>query len=245
MTLLYIFVFSALGSIGAVAAAATLLLLPSRWSDRFVPVLVIYAIGILLGAALLGMIPNAARFLPLHTVMAYVVSGIIAFYILESFLLWRHCHEAECQFHHATEPLILIGDAFHNFVDGILLASAFMISTTAGITAAFAVIAHEIPQEVGDFSILLQSGYSRDKALLYNALSSSTTMAGALLGYFTMSLIKQITPYILCISAASFLYIALADLIPNRRTKRDALQLTAELILIILGILTIWLFHRN
>lgn len=245
MTLLYILVFSALGSIGAVTAAAIVLILPNKWSGRFVPVLVSYAIGTLLGAALLGMIPHAVEHLSAHTVMFYVLIGVIGFYILESLMLWRHCHEENCQFHSAAGSLILIGDAFHNFVDGILISSAFMVSTSAGITASLAVIAHEIPQEVGDFSILLHSGYSRGKAFFYNALSSSTTMIGALLGYFMMTAIRQIAPYILCVSAASFLYIALADLIPSRRQKRDLYDLTIELILIAAGVLTIWLFHRH
>jgi zinc and cadmium transporter len=245
MTLLYILVFSVLGSIGAVTAAAILLILPSKWSERFVPVLVSYAIGTLLGAALLGMIPHALIHLPAHTVMISVLSGLIAFYVLESFMLWRHCHEKDCQFHYATGSLILIGDAFHNFVDGILIASAFMVSTSVGITASLAVIAHEIPQEAGDFSILLHSGYNRSKAFFYNSLSSSTTMIGALLGYFTMTAIRQITPYILCVSAASFLYIALADLIPNRRQKSNLYGVAIELTLIAAGVLTIWLFHQH
>lgn len=246
MILLYILVFSALGSIGAVTVAAIVLILPSKWSERFIPVLVSYAIGTLLGAALLGMIPHAVKHLSAHTVMFSVLAGIIAFYILESFMLWRHCHEKDCQFHSAAGSLILIGDAFHNFVDGVLIASAFMVSTSAGITASLAVIAHEIPQEAGDFSILLHSGYSRGKAFFYNSLSSSTTMIGALLGYFSMSGIRQLAPYILCISAASFLYIALADLIPDRRQKRNLSDVAIELVLIAAGVLTIWLFlHQH
>jgi zinc and cadmium transporter len=245
MTLLFILVFSALGSIGAVAVAAVVLIIPEKCTGRVLPVLVSYAIGTLLGAALLGMIPHAVEHLPAHTVMFSVLAGIIGFYILESFMLWRHCHEEDCQFHSAAGSLILIGDAFHNFVDGILIASAFMVSTSAGITAALAVIAHEIPQEAGDFSILLHSGYGRGKAFFYNALSSSTTIIGALLGYFMMSGIRQLAPYILCISAASFLYIALADLIPSRRQKRNLSVLAIELALITAGVLTIWLFHRH
>jgi zinc and cadmium transporter len=245
MTLFYILLFSVLGSIGAVSLAAVVLIIPGKWSDQFVPLLVNYAIGTLLGAALLGMIPHAVEHLPAHTVMFFVLFGIIAFYILESFMLWRHCHQKDCPVHSAAGSLILIGDAFHNFVDGILIASTFMVSISAGLVASLAVIAHEIPQEVGDFSILLHSGYSRSKAFFYNALSSSTTIIGALLGYFMITEIKQIAPYMLCISAASFLYIALADLIPSRRQKRDLRALVVELILIAAGVLTIWLFHRH
>jgi zinc and cadmium transporter len=245
MTLFYILLFSILGSIGAVSLAAVVLVIPGKWSDQLVPLLVNYAIGTLLGAALLGMIPHAVEHLSAYTVMFFVLFGIVAFYILESFMLWRHCHQKDCPVHSAAGSLILIGDAFHNFVDGILIASTFMVSISTGLVASLAVIAHEIPQEVGDFSILLHSGYSRSKAFFYNALSSSTTIIGALLGYFMITEIRRIAPYMLCISAASFLYIALADLIPSRRQKRDLRALVVELILIAAGVLTIWLFHRH
>jgi zinc and cadmium transporter len=234
-----IFVFAALGSLGAIAAAGIILLLPERLARRLVPHLISYAIGTLLGAALLGMIPHALQDLPARTVMATILMGLVGFFILESLVLWRHCHEHDCPVHGTSGILILIGDAFHNFVDGLVIASAFLVSAPMGVAASLAVIAHEIPQEAGDFAILLHSGYSRRKALLLNSLSASTTLLGAWLGYAGLQAFGAASPFILCISAASFLYIALADLIPSRRGKKGIKDLTIELSLIAAGVATI------
>lgn len=235
----YIFVFAALGSLGAVAAAGIILALPERLTRRLVPHLISYAIGTLLGAALLGMIPHALHDLSARRVMATVLLGLVGFYILESLVLWRHCHEHDCPIHGAGGILILIGDAFHNFVDGLVIASAFLVSVPMGVAASLAVIAHEIPQEAGDFAILMHSGYSRRKALLLNSLSASTTLLGAWLGYVGLQAFGFAAPYILCVSAASFLYIALADLIPSRRKKKGIKDLIIELSLIAAGVATI------
>jgi zinc and cadmium transporter len=239
----YIFVFAALGSLGAVAAAGIILALPERLTRRLVPHLISYAIGTLLGAALLGMIPHALHDLSARRVMATVLAGLVGFFLLESLVLWRHCHEHNCPVHGTSGILILIGDAFHNFVDGLVIASAFLASVPMGIAASLAVIAHEIPQEAGDFAILLHSGYSRKKALLLNSLSASTTLVGAWVGYAGLQAFGAAAPFILCVSAASFLYIALADLIPARRGKKGIRDLIIELSLIAAGVATISLFQ--
>ena len=238
-TVTYIFVFAVLGSLGAIAAAGVILALPERLTRRLVPHLISYAIGTLLGAALLGMIPHALESLAAGSVMATVLAALIGFFVLESLVLWRHCHERDCPVHGTSGILILVGDAFHNFVDGLVIASAFVASVPVGVTASLAVIAHEIPQEAGDFGILLNSGYSRRKALVLNALSASTTLAGALLGYVGIQALRAVAPYVLCVSAASFLYIALADLIPGRRGRKGLAALVVELVLIAAGVLTI------
>lgn len=238
-----IFIFAALGSLGAVVAAGIILVLPERLMRRLVPHLISYAIGTLLGAALLGMIPHALQDLPARNVMGTVLAGLITFFILESMVLWRHCHEKDCPVHGTSGTLILVGDAFHNFVDGLVISAAFLASAPMGIAASLAVIAHEIPQEAGDFAILLHSGYSRRKALLLNLLSASTTMVGAWVGYAGLQAFGSAVPYILCISAASFLYIALADLIPARRGGKGLTAVAIELFLIVAGIATITLFQ--
>jgi len=238
-TATYIFVFAVLGSLGAIAAAGVILALPERLARRLVPHLISYAIGTLLGAALLGMIPHALESLAAGPVMATVLAGLVGFFVLESLVLWRHCHERDCPVHGTSGILILVGDAFHNFVDGLVIASAFVASVPVGVTASLAVIAHEIPQEAGDFGILLNSGYSRRKALVLNALSASTTLVGALLGYVGIQALRAVAPYVLCVSAASFLYIALADLIPGRRGRKGLAALVVELVLIAAGVLTI------
>jgi zinc and cadmium transporter len=245
MILALILGFAALGSIGAIVVVAGGLFVSKRVTDAMVPHLVSYAVGTLLGAAFIGMIPRAAEQLAVPTLMLAVLAGLIAFYVLERIVIWRHCHEEHCQTHTTTAVLILVGDAFHNLVDGIVIAAAFLTSVPLGISTSLAVIAHEIPQEAGDFGILLQAGYSRRKAFLCNALSSSTTLFGAVLGYAGMSALKPVVPYVLAVSAASFIYIALADLIPGRRAQAGAGALALELALLLLGLLTIWMFHAH
>jgi zinc and cadmium transporter len=235
----WIVVFSLLGSIGAIAGAGLLLAFPAMIRQMVVPHLISYASGTLLGAAFLGMIPNGLRTLEASLMLMSVLGGLVVFFILEKLVIWRHCHEQDCEVHSQAAPLILIGDAFHNFVDGVVIAAAFLTSIPLGITASIAVIAHEIPQEVGDFAILLESGYSRTQALLLNTLSAASTLPGAVLAYFWLAEARSMMPYVLAISAASFIYIALADLIPGlhrRVSLASALQQTA---LLILGIVTI------
>jgi len=238
-TPVWIFICAMLGSFGAVAAAGIMLVLPERLMRWLIPHLVSYAIGTLLGAALLGIIPHALEALSARAVMTTVLAGMIGFFVLESLVLWRHCHEQNCPIHSTSGILILVGDAFHNFVDGLVIASSFLGSVPLGFTATLAVIAHEIPQEAGDFGILLHSGYSRGKAFLFNMLSASPTLVGALLGYAGIQALRAAAPYVLSISAASFLYIALADLIPGRRGRKGLAALVSELILIGVGVLTV------
>lgn len=231
--------FSVLGSVGAIAGAALLLVFPDTIRRRLVPVLISYASGTLLGAAFLGMIPAAIQNAEASKVLATVLLGMVMFFILEKLVIWRHCHQHKCEVHSQAGPLILIGDAFHNFVDGILIAAAFLTSIPLGITAAIAVIAHEVPQEIGDFAILLESGYSRTRAMVLNTLSAATTIPGAILTYFWLASAEELMPYVLAISASSFIYIATADLIPSlhkRASPGDSLQQT---LLLIIGIGTI------
>jgi zinc and cadmium transporter len=235
----YIFFFAALGSLGAVAVAGIIMVLPERATRWLVPHLISYAIGTLLGAALLGMIPHALETLNAGSAMITVLIGLVGFFVLESLVLWRHCHEHDCPVHGTSGILILVGDAFHNFVDGLVIASAFIASPSVGVTASLAIIAHEIPQEAGDFAILLHAGYSRRKAIILNSLAASTTMLGALAGYMSMQTLRFLTPYVLCVSAASFLYIALADLIPGRRGRKGIGEMGVELVLVAAGIATI------
>jgi zinc and cadmium transporter len=235
----WIIVFSLLGSIGAIAGAGLLLAFPAMIRRMVVPYLISYASGTLLGAAFLGMIPNGLRTLEASLMLMSVLGGLVMFFILEKLVIWRHCHEQDCEVHSQAAPLILIGDAFHNFVDGVVIAAAFLTSIPLGITVSIAVIAHEIPQEVGDFAILLESGYSRTRALMLNTLSAASTLPGAVLAYFWLAEARSMMPYVLAISAASFIYIALADLIPSlhrRASLAGSLQQTA---LLILGIATI------
>jgi zinc and cadmium transporter len=237
--LVWVVVFSLIGSVGAVLGAGLFLLSPDRARERLIPCLLSYATGTLLGAAFLGMIPQSLAVAEPETVSATVLAGIILFFLLEKIAIWRHCHERDCEVHASAGPLILIGDAFHNFVDGLVIASAFLAGIPLGIAASLAVIAHEVPQEVGDFAILLDSGYQRGRALLYNALSSVTTVPGAIVGFFYLNAARDLIPYVLAVSAASFIYIAVADLVPGLHRSVGLRASVGQAVLIVLGIATV------
>ncbi|MBK7951324.1 MAG: ZIP family metal transporter [Deltaproteobacteria bacterium] len=242
--LLWIVGFCLLG-LGAVAGSASMLMLPDRIRRVLVPSLTSYAAGTLLGAAFLGMIPAALAGAPARSVSSTLLAGMVLFFVLEKGVRWHHCHEDHCEVHGSAGPLILIGDAFHNFVDGVVITAAFMTDLSLGIATALAVIAHEIPQELGDFAILLESGYGRREALLWNGLSSMTTLIGGVVAYIGLESIRESVPFILALSAASFLYIATADLIPGLHRQVSFGASLRQLILLLAGIGTILLFHRG
>jgi zinc and cadmium transporter len=237
-------IFALLGSAGAMLGAALLLAFPDGMRRRLLPGLLAYATGTLLGAAFLGMLPNALSQAPALDVSATVLAGLIAFFLLEKLVLWRHCHDGDCDVHgHVGGRLILIGDAFHNFVDGVVIAAAFLVSPALGVATALAVIAHEIPQEVGDFAILLHSGLSRTRAFGYNLLSSLATLPGVLAGWFWLDEMRGAIPYVLAISAASFIYIAVADLVPGLHSQVGVRAMLVQVALMLAGIATIAFFR--
>ena len=244
MLLGWIIAFSILGSVGAIAGAALLLLFPEGTRRTLLPCLLSYATGTLLGAAFLGMIPHALQQATPVAISGTVLVGIVLFFVLEKIVIWRHCHDTECEVHSSAGPLILIGDAFHNFVDGFVIAAAFLTSVPLGIAASLAVIAHEIPQEVGDFAILLENGYSRTRALILNSLSSLTTLPGAVIAYFFLGATREAVPFILALSAASFIYIAIADLVPSLHRQTGLKATLMQFVLMLAGIGTIAIFQR-
>jgi zinc and cadmium transporter len=229
---------SLLGSLGGLLVASGLLLFPDSVRARLIPWLVSYAVGALLGVALLALLPEALGVLPSTYVFQAVLGGILLFFVLEKLVLWRHCHTDECEVHGAAASLVLIGDAFHNFVDGAMIGSAVLTSLPLGVSTALAVAAHEVPQEVGDFAVLLHSGYSRRRALLLNVLSGISGVAGALLAVLVVESAPRAKPYLLCIAAASFLYVAMADLIPDLHSGRIEGSAFRQLALVALGIAT-------
>lgn len=243
MLLTLIIVFSVLGSVGAIAGAALLLFFQEGTRKTLLPCLLSYAIGTLLGAAFLGMIPHALQQATPIAISGTVLVGIVLFFVLEKIVIWRHCHDTECEVHSSAGPLILIGDAFHNFVDGFVIAAAFLTSVPLGVAASLAVIAHEIPQEVGDFAILLENGYSKTRALILNSLSSLTTLPGAVIAYFYLGATREAVPFILALSAASFIYIAVADLVPSLHRQAGLKAALMQFVLILAGIGTIAIFQ--
>ena len=239
MILTMIILFCIAGSAVSVGLAGTVLLMKKEHLGRFTSYAVVYALGTLLGAAFFGMIPGALARLPYDRALMAVLGGIIGFYLLEKMTIWRHCHENDCDVHSQEGTLILIGDSLHNFVDGVAIAAAFMASIPLGIATSLAVIAHEVPQEVGDFAILIESGFSRARAFTYNLISSLSALAGGILTYYLIGPLQYLVPYLLSVSAASFIYIALADLVPARRSRDAFGNPVVETGLILLGVGTI------
>lgn len=244
-TLSWIIAVSLAGGLLSVVAAAALSV--SLGTQR-VGMFISYAIGALLGAAFLEILPHALEHGEPHRMAATVLFGILLFFVLEKLVLWRHCHHDHCEAHEAHAPshdhgrsgmLILVGDTFHNFVDGILIAAAFVENTELGIVTALAIIAHEIPQELGDYLILLHSGYSRVRALAFNLLSSLATLVGAMLAYFALSELQEWVPTLLGLAAASMIYVAVADLIPSLHKRTELKATIQQVVLIALGIASI------
>jgi zinc and cadmium transporter len=243
MLLWWILGFSVLGSVGAICGAAVVLLAPESLRKRLLPCLLSYATGTLLGAAFLGMIPTALGLAAPTQVSATILAGLVMFFVLEKLVVWRHCHDEDCEEHTGAAPVIMLGDAFHNLLDGVAIAAAFLTSVPLGIAAGLAVVAHEVPQEVGDFAILLHSGYSRGRAFAYNLLSSATALPGALLGYVYLDAVRRLTPYFLAVSAASFIYVAMADLVPHLHQQVGPRSTALQAVLILAGIATIALLR--
>ena len=242
--LLWIVAASIVGGVLSVLCAA-LFALHAR--IQWINSLVSYAIGALLGAVFLNILPEAIEAgSSAAAVSGTVLVGIMLFFTLEKLLLWRHCHHNHCEAHKPdahgrSGTMIMVGDTFHNFVDGVIIAAAFLTDINLGIVTALAIIAHEIPQEVGDFLILLHSGYSKMQALYVNLLSSLAMLAGGVLAYFTLQSAQSVVPTLLALAASSMIYVAVADLIPglHKRTQlRDTLQ---QVVLIALGIGSIFL----
>ncbi|HET9700606.1 MAG TPA: ZIP family metal transporter [Burkholderiales bacterium] len=249
--LAWIVAASLLGGVLSLAGAAALAI-SARAS--WVPMLISYAIGALLGAVFLNILPEALELAASPgQLTATVLFGILLFFVLEKLVLWRHCHQESCEAHDPAGPrgaahdhgrsgmMIMVGDTFHNFVDGVIIAAAFLANTQLGIVTALAIIAHEIPQEVGDFLIMLHSGYTRRQALLFNLLSSTATLVGGVMAYHALQDMQDMVPPLLGLAAASMIYVAVADLIPGLHRRPELGATLQQVSLITLGIGSVWL----
>ncbi len=219
--------------------ASAILLLPETARSKLVPWLISYAVGALLGVSLLAILPEALETIPPVRAFSTLLAGILLFFVLEKLVLWRHCHTHDCEVHDSAVPMVLIGDAFHNFVDGAVIGAAVMTSPSLGVSSAIAVSAHEIPQEMSDFAILLHAGYSRGRALLINGLSVIAGAAGALLAVLAFDVVPALLPYSLALAASSFLYVAMADLIPGLHRARTDASSFRQVVLVGLGVATV------
>ena len=226
------------GGILSVAAAA-LFALRAREAD--VPMLVSFAIGTLLAAALLEILPHALETAPRPgLVTATLLGGILAFFMLEKLLLWRHAHEGHGHAEGRIALMVIVGDSFHNLVDGVIIAGAFLANVELGVVTALAIIAHEVPQEVGDFLVLLHSGYSKRQAFFYNLIASAAMLVGGTAAYFALQGLRESIAPLLGIAAASMLYVAIADLIPGLHKRVEPRAAAAQVALILAGIATVW-----
>jgi zinc and cadmium transporter len=246
-TLAAILLFTLLSGVLSALLAAVFLWLPQGRRDRAMPQMVSFATGTLLATALLALVPHAmsgAGPFKVHEVGVALLAGIALFFLLEKFLLWRHCHteaveDAHTHEHHRREAsgwLTMVGDGVHNFIDGVLIAAAFLTDFHLGVVTALAIMAHEIPQEVGNFAVLLHAGFSRRKALLWNVLSSLTAVLGGLVGWWALGATLQWVPYALAVAAASLLYVAVADLIPSLHRRTDLRASAVQIVWIGIGI---------
>jgi len=254
--LVWIIIFCLLGGLLSVLAAALFLVLSEPLRNHVLPHLVSFATGTLLGAAFLGLLPHALGTVAgndVHIIPMTVLLGLLGFFLLEKMVLWRHCHADHCEVHapdqksreHSTGAMILVGDGLHNFLDGILIAAAFLTDIHLGVVTSVAVAAHEIPQEVGDFAVLLHSGFSRKRAFLYNILTSLATVVGGVLAWFALQSVEAILPFVLAIAASSFIYIAVADLIPTLHQRVEGSATLQQIVLIVAGILLIYAAHST
>lgn len=237
MTLFSIILATLAGGVLSVLAAG---LLSLTVLARLAPKLVSFAVGVLLAAAFLDLLPEAAQSMPVAKVGAAVLVGLAAFFLLEKFALWRHDHGGHG---HPTVAFIVLGDGLHNFVDGLLVAAAFLQDPALGLATATAVVAHEIPQEIGDFMVLLACGVSKTRAMWLNVLSGVAMVAGGVIGYLTFRGFDAAIPYMLALAAASFLYIAIADLVPILQRDRQASDFVVQLTLLTGGAGVVLLGH--
>jgi zinc and cadmium transporter len=213
------------------------LVLRKKLLDKILLMLVSFASGSLLGGAFLHLIPEALS--PYDEIVFIVIlAGILVFFLLEK-SLWKHCHEKECPVH-PFAYLNLFGDGLHNFIDGMIIAASFFVSIPLGTATTIAVISHEVPQEIGDFGILVYGGISKNKALVYNFLTAITAIAGATFTYAFYEFIPKMA-YLLAFAAGSFIYIATTDLIPEMRKERKLTVSFVQFILLLAGIILMWL----
>lgn len=215
-------------------------------SKRTIPILVSFAAGVMLGATFFDILPEAfEQTSSLSLVFSYILIGIVVSFLMERFLLWYHHHH---EVTHRIKPsafLVLFGDAIHNAVDGIAITAAFLVSPAIGFSTALAIIAHEIPQELADFSILVNAGFKKNKALALNLLTALTAIASAVLSYFFLSSFENLVPIALSITAGMFIYIALADLVPDLHHKESLSLTAAQSLPFVLGILIMYFITRT
>jgi len=226
-------------SLGAFVGLVTLLI-GKQFLQRFLISLVAISAGTLLGGTFLHLIPEANKNLAIDKIGIVIIGSFVFFFLLEKLLHWRHCHKGDCDIH-AFGFLNLIGDALHNFIDGVIIAAAYLTDNHLGLITTIAVAFHEIPQEIGDLAVLLYAGFSKKRAFWANTLVALTAVIGGGLGFFLARNVTQILPYLLALAAGGFLYISTSDLIPEIRKENKNSSSLPSFFFLLLGIFIMWL----
>jgi len=225
--------------VSLISLIGIIFLLTKKKLDKTLAFIVAFASGTLLATAFFHMIPES--FEEINTLWPVLI-GIIIFFIIESFIHWHHSHELTCEkCIHPMAYLNLIGDGIHNILDGLIIAASFLIDTKTGILITFSIMLHEIPQEIGDFAILLRSGMSKAKALILNLASGTMAILGGIIGYFFFTNLEFTLPYIIGLAAGGFIYIAGVDILPTLHQEKDQTKKIIQTIALILGILLMYI----
>jgi zinc and cadmium transporter len=228
------FIVSLISFVGVVTLA-----LKDKILNKILLILIGLSAGALMGGAFLHLLPEAVEKSTGLDVYLFVLIGFILFFLIEKVLHWRHCHKGECDVH-TFHYMNLVGDSIHNFIDGLIMAASFVVSIPLGITTTIAIATHEIPQEIGDFGVLLYGGFSKKRAIMLNFFVALTAVLGGIVGYFVSNLIDNIVLFILPFAAGGFIYIAATDLVPEIRKELDMKKYMATLFVFICGILIMW-----
>ena len=215
------------------------LLLKEKLLNEILLILVSLSAGALMGGAFLHLIPEAVEKSQGTDIFLFVLVGFILFFVIEKVLHWRHCHKGKCDVHTFTY-MNLVGDTIHNFIDGLILAASFVTSVELGLTTTIAIAAHEIPQEIGDFGVLIYGGFKKKKAIILNFIVALTIVIGGLIGYFISKSVESAATFLLPFAAGGFIYIAATDLVPEIKKELDFKKYMATLIVFIIGILIMW-----
>jgi len=229
------FIVSLISFVGVVSLA-----LNDKILNKILLILIGLSAGALMGGAFLHLLPEAVEKSDRLDIYFLVLVGFILFFLVEKVLHWRHCHKGQCDVH-TFHYMNLVGDSLHNFIDGLIMAASFVVSLPLGITTTIAIAAHEIPQEIGDFGVLLYGGFSKRKAILMNFVVALTAVFGGIVGYFISNLVEDVVLYILPFAAGGFIYIAATDLVPEIRKELDMRKYMATLLVFICGILLMWI----
>ncbi len=238
-TLTYIIIASLLISSGSLIGVL-FLVLRKKITEKIILYLVSLSAGTLIGGAFIHLIPEALEQLPTSVLFLLVLTSFIIFFFIEKVLRWRHCHKEICEIH-TFGYISLIGDSVHNLIDGLIIAATFLIDIKLGMATTLAIAFHEIPQEIGDFGVLLCAGFKKSKALILNFLVSLTIVIGAVLGYFLSFRLGHLAVYLLPIAAGGFLYVSASDLIPEIRKEQNPKESLLSFIYFLIGIAIMYL----